>query len=321
MEEIAEKDQKKMLFIYNPLAGRAQLKQQLSDVVDIFVKAGYKVTIYPTQAYKDALRVVQAYPDGEYDLVVCGGGDGTIDEVVSGMMKRTRRCPIGYIPAGTVNDFASSIHIPRGILAAADNAVNGKIFPCDVGKFDQETFVYVAAFGIFTDVSYETKQEVKNILGNLAYILEGVTRLFDIPSYKVRVSYGDQVIEDDFIYGMVTNSRSVAGLHNILGNEVRFDDGVFEVTLIKTPKDPVALQEIVAALLIEDASSKYIETFQADKVLFEFPQDVPFTLDGEYGGMHHAVVVEDLNQQLELMVPQSFLDSLKEQEEEQKEEK
>ncbi len=299
---------KKLLFIYNPRAGRAQLKSQLSDVVDIFVKAGYEVTVYPTQAYKDALRKVQEYPEDTYDLVVCGGGDGTINEVVSGMMKRAQRNTIGYIPTGTVNDYASSLHIPTSILEAADNAVHGEIFSCDVGQFNGETFAYIAGFGIFTDVSYETNQDMKNLMGNLAYILEGVTRLFDIPSYKVKVKYEDQEIVDNFIYGMVTNSRSVGGFRNLLENDVKFDDGLFEVTLIQTPKDLAALQEIIAALMLEDADSKYILRFQTSKVYFEFQEDVSWTLDGEYGGVHDAAVIENLYRAMNVVVPQAFLE-------------
>ena len=162
---------KRLLFIYNPHAGKELLKPKISDIVDIFVKAGYEVTIYPTQSYRDAYRKVKEYNSKEYELVVCSGGDGTIDEVVSGMMTRRDRDPVGYIPTGTTNDFANSLHIPKGLLKAADNAVNGVVFPCDIGRFNQDTFVYIAAFGLFTDVSYETDQAMKNVLGHLAYIL------------------------------------------------------------------------------------------------------------------------------------------------------
>ena len=159
---------KRLLFVYNPHAGKGMLAPKVSDVVDIFVKAGYEVVIYPTQAYHDAYKKISEYDASTYDLVVCSGGDGTLDEVVTGMMKREDRDPIGYIPAGTTNDFANSLHIPKDVLKAADNAVNGSEFCCDVGKFNDDIFVYIAAFGLFTDVSYETKQELKNVLGHLA---------------------------------------------------------------------------------------------------------------------------------------------------------
>ena len=153
---------KKLLFIYNPNAGKGLLKPRFSDIFDIFVKAGYEVTVYPTQKYRDGYKKVATF-EGDYDLLVCSGGDGTLDEVVTGMMQREDRIPIGYIPTGTTNDFAKSLHIPKDLLKAADVAVNGEPFACDVGRFNKDIFVYIAAFGLFTDVSYQTKQEVKNV--------------------------------------------------------------------------------------------------------------------------------------------------------------
>ena len=303
---------KKLLFIYNPHAGKELLKPKISDIVDIFVKAGYEVTIYPTQSYRDAYKKVKKYDSKEYDLVVCSGGDGTIDEVVSGMMEREDRDPIGYIPTGTTNDFANSLHIPKGLLKAADNAVNGAVFSCDVGKFNKGTFVYIAAFGLFTDVSYETDQAMKNILGHMAYLLEGAKRLFNVPSYRVKVRYDGEAIEDEFIFGMVTNSRSVGGFRNMVGRQVVFDDGLFEVTLIKRPKNPIELQEIIAALLIEQIDTKYMYTFKTVNITFESLEEIPWTLDGEFGGEHDYVEITDLKQQLQIMVPEEHIEELME---------
>lgn len=294
---------KRLLFIYNPHAGKELLKPKVSDIVDIFVKAGYEVVIYPTQAYRDAYRKVKEYDAGQYDLIVCSGGDGTLDEVVTGMMERQERDPIGYIPTGTTNDFANSLHIPRDILRAADNAVNGAGFSCDIGKFNDDIFVYVAAFGIFTDVSYQTKQAMKNMLGHLAYVLEGTKRLFNVPSYKIKVTHDGETIEDEFIFGMVTNSRSVGGFRNMVGKQVGFDDGVFEVTLIRTPKNPIALQEIIAALLIEQIDTKHMLTFKSGNIRFDSLEEIPWTLDGEFGGAHDFVEIENLNKQLQIMIP------------------
>ena len=301
---------KRLLFVYNPHAGKGMLAPKVSDVVDIFVKAGYEVVIYPTQAYHDAYKKISEYDASTYDLVVCSGGDGTLDEVVTGMMKREDRDPIGYIPAGTTNDFANSLHIPKDVLKAADNAVNGSEFCCDVGKFNDDIFVYIAAFGLFTDVSYETKQELKNVLGHLAYLLEGTKRLFNIPSYRIKVEHDGEVIEDEFVFGMVTNSRSVGGFRNMIGKEVAFDDGLFEVTLIKTPKNPIALQEIIASLLIEQVDTKHMYTFKTGKITFESIEEIPWTLDGEYGGSHDEVVLENLQKQLQLMVPEDEMKKL-----------
>lgn len=303
---------KRLLFIYNPRAGKELLKPKLSDVIDIFVKAGYEVVVYPTQSYRDAYEKVIAYNSEDYDLIVCSGGDGTIDEVVTGMMKREERDPIGYIPTGTVNDFANSLFIPKKILEAADVAVNGKPFRCDVGKMNEGTFVYVAAFGLFTDVSYETNQEVKNILGHLAYVLEGAKRLLKIPTYKMKVTYDDNVIEDEFVIGMVTNSRSVGGVRNMIGDRVVFDDGYFEVTLIRMPKNPLELQEVLASLLIQQIDTRHVYSFSASKITFESEEEIPWTMDGEFGGNHTTVEIENLQKQLEIMVPEEHLEELME---------
>lgn len=298
---------KKLLFVYNPRAGKEMLKPRLSDVLDIFVKAGYEVTVHPTQAYRDAYYQIKEYEVGKYDLIACSGGDGTIDEVATGMMKRREMgkdvVPVGYIPAGTTNDFAKSLHIPRKPLAAADNAVKGVPFPCDIGKFNDSVFVYIAAFGIFTDVSYETDQAVKNVLGHMAYILEGAKRIFNIPSYKIKVEHDGEVIEDEFIFGMVTNSRSVGGFSNMVGKNIVFDDGLFEVTLIKTPKNPIALQEIIAALLIEQVDTKHMYTFKTKKITFDSVEEIPWTLDGEFGGEQDYVEIENVQKAMEIMVP------------------
>lgn len=301
---------KRLLFIYNPHSGKELLRPKVSDIVDIFVKAEYEVVIYPTQAYRDAYKKIKEYEDGQYDLIVCSGGDGTLDEVVTGMMKRKVRNTIGYIPTGTTNDFANSLHIPRDLLSAADNAVNGVEFSCDVGSFNNDIFVYVAAFGIFTDVSYQTKQEMKNVLGHLAYVLEGTKRLFNVPSYKVKVTHDGEVIEDEFIFGMITNSRSVGGFRNMLGKQVGFDDGVFEVTLIKKPKNPIELQEIITALLIEKFNTEYMLTFQSSEIQLESEKEIPWTLDGEFGGDHDRVNIKNLNKSLQIMVPEKLTDEV-----------
>lgn len=294
---------KKMLFIYNPNAGKGLLKAKLSDVLDIMVKAGYEPVVYPTQSYKDAYRKVMHMEKG-YDMVVCSGGDGTLDEVVTGMMKRDKedRIPIGYIPTGTTNDFASSLHISRDIMEAADTTVNGKPFACDVGKFNKDVFVYVAAFGLFTDVPYQTDQKLKNALGHAAYVLEGAKRLSNIPSYHIKIATEDKVIEDEFMIGMITNSRSVAGFRTIMGKDVKFDDGEFEVTLIKKPKSLIGLQEIITALLVENFDTKHMYTFKAKEITLESKEEIPWTLDGEFGGQHEEVHIINKKQALEIMI-------------------
>lgn len=293
---------KKMLFVYNANAGKGLLKPKIADILDIFVKAGYDLSVYPTQAYHDAYRKVMDIEEDMYDLVVCSGGDGTIDEVVTGMMRREKKIPIGYIPTGTTNDFANSLHIPKDLLRAADVAVNGTPFACDIGTFNEDVFVYIAAFGLFTDVSYQTKQNLKNVLGHLAYVLEGVKRLYNIPSYRIKVTHDEEVIEENFVYGMVTNSRSVGGFRNMIGKNVVFDDGEFEVTLIKMPKNPIELQEIIASLVVEQINTKHMYTFKTSHIVFESLEEIPWTLDGEFGGQHDVVEIYNKKQALQIMV-------------------
>ena len=300
---------KKLLFVYNPNAGKGLLRPRLADVLDIFVKAEYELTVYPTQSYRDAYHKIVHMEDG-YDLVVCSGGDGTLDEVVTGMMQRSNKIPIGYIPAGTTNDFASSLHISRDILSAANTSVHGIPFACDVGSFNNDVFVYVAAFGLFTDVSYQTNQTLKNMLGHAAYVLEGVKRLSNIPSYKIKVTHDGEVLEDEFMIGMVTNSKSVAGFRGIVGKKVLFDDGEFEVTLIKKPKNPLELQAIITALLVENFDTEYMYTFRTGNIIFESKEEIPWTLDGEFGGQHDVVEIKNKKQALQIMIEPQMLDGL-----------
>ena len=296
---------KRMLFVYNPNAGKGIVKTKLSDIVDIFVKADYEVVVYPTQCYHDALHKVAKMDDG-YDILVCSGGDGTLDEAVTGMMKRppSKRIPIGYIPAGTTNDFANSLHISKDVMEAADAIVNGTPFACDVGRFNKDVFVYVAAFGLFTDVPYQTDQKLKNILGHSAYVLEGVKRLSHIPSYQIKITHGDTVIEDEFVVGLISNSRSIGGFQNISGKDVKYDDGEFEITLIKRPTKIKELQEILTSLLLEKVESQYVLTFKASEILLESNEEIPWTLDGEFGGQHSIVRIRNKKQALKIMVEQ-----------------
>ena len=247
----------KVLFIFNPHSGKGLIRNYLLEIVDIMVKASYEVTIYTTQYQGDAISKVEKEAKN-FDRIICSGGDGTLDEVVTGLIKSGVDIPVGYIPAGSTNDFANSLEIPKGMVEAAAVAVTDQRFPCDVGDFNGDTFVYVAAFGLFTEVSYQTSQELKNILGHVAYILEGAKSLHDISSHKMQVEHDGVVIQDDFIYGMVTNSVSVGGFKGITGSDVHLDDGVFEVTLIKNPRNPIELNEILACLtsLIDDSDLK-----------------------------------------------------------------
>lgn len=296
---------KKMFFLFNPKAGKAQIKNHLVDIVDVFVKDGYEVTIYPTQSQGDAVRAIRDRKKG-YDMVVCSGGDGTLDEVVKGMLESGEMLSIGYVPAGSTNDFANSLTLPKNMVRAAKTAIKGKDFACDIGTFNQDMFVYIAAFGLFTDVSYGTGQEMKNVLGHMAYILEGMKRLPAFKSYYMKFTYDDTVIEGDFIYGMITNSESVGGFKRITGKDVELNDGQFEVTLIKRPMNAMELNEIVTALLNRDVETGSLFYFKTSALKVESEEAVAWTLDGEFGGEHREILIENRKQAVNIRVPQEF---------------
>ncbi|MBO6133160.1 MAG: YegS/Rv2252/BmrU family lipid kinase [Lachnospiraceae bacterium] len=307
----------RLLFIYNGHAGNQKILSRLSEVVDIFVKAGFMVTVYPTQGQGDAIRAASENKD-EFDRIVCCGGDGTLYEVVRGLYCNEMAgpehvgggdcaggisVPIGYIPAGSTNDFANSLKLPKDIIEAAEVAVHGRSFLCDMGKFNEKPFVYVAAFGIFTDVSYETSQDMKNAIGHMAYLVEALKRLPQMRTYKVRVEYDDKVLEDEFIYGMVSNSISVGGIQKITGNDVYLDDGLFEVTLIKPPTDPLDFQEIGMAIVSGNEDIRVIKKFKTEKIRFFSKEPLSWTLDGEFGGSVKEAVLENVHHTLPLIVP------------------
>lgn len=292
---------KKLLFIYNAHAGKGKIRNHLVDIIDTFAKENYEITVSPTMKQGDATAV--AREEGKkYDLVVCSGGDGTLDEVVTGVIQSGQDIPIGYIPAGSTNDYANSLRLPKRMKEAAKIAIGQEICKCDIGMLGETVFVYIAAFGAFTEVSYGTPQEVKNVLGHAAYFLEGMKKLHTIRAYHMKVRANGKEIEDDFIYGMVTNSISVAGFKNNTNSDVVLDDGLFEVTLIKKPKNAIELQNIIASLLIAEFDSQYMYAFKASEIEFETEEEIPWTLDGEFGGNRKCVKVVNHKQAISIKV-------------------
>ena len=253
---------KKLLFVLNPHAGKARVKNKLSWIVDYYIKQGFRVEVYMTQERGDGARVITELA-GETDHLVVSGGDGTMNEAVTGLMRlpKEKRPTLGYIPAGTTNDFARSLNLPKNIGKAAELSVLLPACPTDIGQFEDAYFTYVAGFGAFTDVSYLTSQDSKNVLGHQAYIFEGLKKISEIKSRHVKVFYGDQELEDDFLVGLVTNSVSVAGFKKISGPDVELDDGLFEVVLIRDPKNPLDLTRMVQELFLDEANQSFVLRF------------------------------------------------------------
>ncbi|MGM9538717.1 MAG: diacylglycerol/lipid kinase family protein [Candidatus Onthomonas sp.] len=285
---------KKLLFIYNPHAGKARITAQLGKVVEVFQAHGYLVTLYATQGKGDGVWAAAAL-GADFDHIVCCGGDGTLSEVVTGMRSLNRPPMLGYIPAGTTNDFSKTLELPlEDMPAAAELAVAGYPQPCDVGLVNgAHLFSYVAAFGVFTETSYATPQPMKNLLGHTAYILEGIRSLANLKTYRLKVTWDGEVLEDDFIYGMVSNSVSVGGFKGLGGQKVVLDDGLFEVLLVRAPKSLMDLNQVAAALVSRQPNENFI-AIQASRISFESEQPVDWTLDGEFGGAHEKLTIENL---------------------------
>ena len=284
---------KKLLFIYNIHAGKGQARVRLAGMLDAFTKAGWLVTVHPTQGAGDAAAVA-AELGGAFDRVICCGGDGTLHEVVTGLMTLAERPEVGYVPAGTTNDFAKNLSLPRGAENMARAAAAGYPRAVDIGRFNDRFFIYIAAFGAFTDVAYNTPQPFKNIFGHLAYMLESVTRIASIQAYPLTVEHDEGIEVGSYCYGMVTNTISVGGFKGMPKSPVELDDGIFEVILVRQPQNPLQLQAIIKALLTMSPDDQGLVTsYRTAHLKITCPQALPWTLDGEFGGSHKVAEVEN----------------------------
>ena len=294
---------KKLLFIFNPNTGGGRLKTKLMPILCAFSKAGYQVTVFPTGARGDAQKYAAEYGGG-FKKVVCCGGDGTLNEVVDGLMQLEERPVLGYIPGGTTNDFASSLRLPKSdMLAAAARVIKPKrLYACDVGCFNQRHFTYVAAFGAFTQVSYATPQAFKNVFGYFAYILEGVQSLPNIQPYRLKIEHDGEVLEDEFVFGMISNSTSVGGFSFGKDTKISLDDGVFEVLLVRKPQNLIDLGGISAAIIGRNVDSQWIHSIQVKNLTITSDTEIAWTLDGEFGGSYKEVDIEVRPKAIELCI-------------------
>ena len=276
---------KNMLFIYNPYSGKAQLKNNLSEILDIFTKAGYIITVRPTQQSGDAYDFIRAR-QGEFELICVSGGDGTLNEAVRGVLAfdEASRPPIGYIPTGTTNDFASNLGIPKDMIEAAKIVTDGELRKVDIGSFNGRTFNYVAAFGAFTDISYETPQNVKNIFGQAAYLMEVVKKFAPIERVNVELKCGDEVRKGEYAVCLVLNSSHVAGVEFGERYCVDLNDGLFEVALIERPVSLLMLSNTIASIMQGKTQGHGFEVLKASEISISTDRPVRWTLDGEFGG-------------------------------------
>ena len=293
--------EKKLLLIFHPGAGRQEFAPNLYEVVEQFTRRGFLVTAYPTQGPRDAYRMVRAHA-AEYDYLVCSGGDGTLNESIDALMFCDRRPIFGFIPSGTTNDFATSLGLPKDALQAVATITDGVSTSFDIGRFGSDYFSYVAAFGLFTDVSYATPQSKKNVLGHLAYLLEGVKRLGSIQSYKCSIDLGEEVLSGEFLFGMITNSLSVGGF-KLPGEAILMDDGLFEVVLLQMPRNFIDLQNVIASLLNGERYTDSLIVRKAARVIVRSEIPLSWTLDGEYGGEYGEIEIQNWPCAIDIMRP------------------
>ncbi len=292
---------KKMLFIMNPYSGTRKANRYLPDIISLFNRADYEVNIRMTAGAGDAAHFVETHSVG-VDLVVCCGGDGTLNETVTGMLRAGSTAPIGYIPAGSTNDFAASLKLSSNIMQAVQDILEGVPVPYDVGRFDGRYFSYVASFGAFTKTSYSTPQSVKNALGHMAYVLDGISELSQLRNVHVRMEMEDQIVEDDFLFGCISNSTSIGGVLTLDPKQVDMADGLFEVFLVRAPRNLTEISECIQALQSQRYNDCAMITFgPARKIRIFADENMPWTLDGEKFDGQEEIEVENIQHAIHLM--------------------
>ena len=297
-------ENKNIFMIVNPVSGRVTLKQKLWQILDIFSASGLTTNIVFTQNRGDAVRLAKNCPE-DIETVVCAGGDGTLNEVICGLMENPTAHKLGYIPVGTTNDLASSLGIAKNPVQAAKDILNGTAESIDIGSFSGRYFNYVASFGAFTEASYNATQESKNLLGHFAYILEGVMSLGNIRPYKMKFTFDDEILEDEFIFGAISNTTSMGGILKLKDTLVALNDGKFELLLIKNPENIQQLQKALGDLITQNFSGNQVKFYHTSKIKVECEEELDWTLDGE---CHHAgkdIEIKNINKAIRLIVPKT----------------
>ena len=293
MRSVLADERKKLLYIVNPVAGKSAIKSQLLGVCEIFQRQGYDITLRVTLSSDDAVKFA-----GEcegYDRLICSGGDGTLSEVVNGVISSGINIPIGFIPCGTTNDFADTLGLSSNIKKAAAFAAGASPRVCDAGSFNGKYFTYTAAFGLFSEIAYITPQSIKSTLGRAAYLLNGAESMLDAKPQTMRISVNGEVIEGDFLFGMISNSKSIGGFKGIGGITVELSDGLFEAVFVRMPENIQDIQLIMKAFVQKDLRREYgVYSFKCRELALDALGETPWTLDGDYGGSPEHIEIKVL---------------------------
>jgi len=294
----------------NPRAGMMRANRKLADIITLFSSYGYENTVCMTSVSGDGTRICKAKA-GEMDLVVCIGGDGTLNEIIMGMIESGARKPIGYIPAGTTNDFASSLKLSKNIMKAASDIMEGTPHALDIGRFNERCFSYIASCGAFTRVAYTTPQSAKNVWGHTAYVLESIKELSELQPIHLRIETKDQIFEDNYIFAAISNSTSVAGILALDSTLVEMNDGLFEIMLIKFPTTPAQFMDIIIALNKQDYSNAMIHFSSIESAVIQASNSMDWTLDGEYMQGSKTIQVQNIRHAVEFIVNRPTLKPVK----------
>lgn len=292
---------KNLLLVINPRAGKRKICEHLSDVIGLFDRAGYRVECYMTEGQGDATEAVKRFASGK-DLVVAAGGDGTLNEVLRGLYLLGEEIPVGYIPAGSTNDFASTLGLSGDIITATTDIIAGFPHSYDIGRFGDRCFSYIASFGAFTKASYSTPQDLKNTLGHLAYILEGIKEISQIHPRHMTLELDGRVISDDFLFVGICNATSIGGLFTLDKERVDLSDGRFEVILVRSPRTLSELSECINAVTQQNLDDSYmVRLYRASKIKVETDPSIPWSLDGEMAEGGESIEIENLQGRLTLI--------------------
>ncbi len=295
--------QKKLLLIVNPCSGRAKMYTELLKVVEILSASNFAVTVYPTKYKGDATEYVSNLSTSDYSTIVVCGGDGTLNEVITGIMKAKLSIPLGYIPSGTLNEWSSGLKISKNIETAAKDVTKNNKIMLDIGKFGDKYFSYTASFGAFTSASYSAPQNVKNILGQAAYFFEGIKSLGNIKPIHLKFAYDGIQKEGDYLFGAISNSLSVGGIVKYDKSSVVLNDGEFEVLLIKTPDNILKLQPLIDGILKGDFSGEGFEFFKTKALTIESNEPVSWTLDGEFAETTGTLNIDNIHNAITFLIP------------------
>lgn len=292
-------NRKKVLVLINPNSGKKNSKESVLDALNVFSANNYQMEIYLSQKPMDVTRYIEE--NGErFDVVAVFGGDGTLNEATNGLMKLKHKPVISYFPTGTMNDFGTNFGLTNDMKQCANIACVGHIESFDVGKINSRYFNYVAGFGAFCNVSYETKQELKKQIGNLAYIIKALHEIPNLHPYHVKMNLDGKVFEKDLMFGLIINGNRVAGFEMVEQADNTFKDGLFDIILVEHTPNPLELYNYPLGVLHPELNMKYVERYQAKSIIIESQEKLAWTLDGEEGKETLVTRVENISQALQI---------------------